>query len=63
MDVGPVGMLKEKAKSILGKRNMLEVFSFGDTEDEKCKGKRGKVSNELNMNEAAGVLNHPCREQ
>ena len=27
------------------------------------KEKEGKVNNELNMNEAAGVLNHPCREQ
>ena len=63
MEVGPVEMLKEGAKSILGKRNMLEVFSFRDTKDDKCKGKRGKVNNELNMNEAAGVLYHPCREQ
>ena len=58
-----MGMLKEGAKSILGKINMLEVFSFGDTGDEKCKGKMGKVSDELNMNEAAGVLSHCCREQ
>ena len=58
-----MGLLKEGAKSILGKINMLEVFSFGDTEDEKCKGKRGKVSDESNMNEAAGVLSHSCREQ
>ena len=56
-------MLKEGAKTILGKINMLEVFSFGDIEDEKCKGKRGKVSDESNMNEAAGVLSHSCREQ
>ena len=56
-------MLKEGAKSILRKRNMMEVLSFGDTEDEKCKGKRGKVSDESNMNEAAGVLSHSCREQ
>ena len=54
MDIGLVGILKEGAKSILGKRNMLEVFSFGETEDEKCKGKREKVSDESNMNEAAG---------
>ena len=63
MDVGPVEILKEGAKSILGKRNMFEVFSIGETEDEKCKGKRGKVNDELNMNEVAGELNHPCREQ
>ena len=63
MDVGPVGMLKEGAKSILGKINMLEVFSFRDTGDEKCKGKMGKVSDELNMNEVARVLSHCCREQ
>ena len=42
MDVGPMEMYKEGAKSILRKRNMLEVFSFGDIEDEKCKGKRGE---------------------
>lgn len=37
IDVRPVGILKVGAKSILGKRNMLEVFSIGETEDEKCK--------------------------
>ena len=61
MDVGTMGILKERAKSILGKRNMLEVFSIGEIEDDKCKGKRGKVSDESNMNEAARVLNHHCR--
>ena len=60
MDVGTMGILKEGAKSILGKRNMLEVFYIGEIEDDKCKGKRGKVSDELNINEAARVLNHPC---
>ena len=58
-----MGLLKEGAKSILGKRNMLGVFSFWETKDEKCKGKRGKVNDESNMNEAAGVLSHSCREQ
>ena len=60
MNVGPIGILKEGAKSILGKRNMLEVFSIGEIEDDKCKGKMGKVSDESIMNEVAGVLNHPC---
>ena len=27
------------------------------------KEKGGKVNDESNMNEAAGDLNHPCREQ
>ena len=60
INVGPIGILKEGAKSILGKRNMLEVFSIGEIEDDKCKGKMGKVSDESIMNEVAGVLNHPC---
>ena len=42
---------------------MLDVFVVGEVEDEYSKGKRGKVCKDSIMNEAAGVLNQPCREQ
>ena len=63
MDVGPVGIIKERAKSILGKRNMLAVLANGEAEGKNSKGKGGKACEDSNMNEAAGVLKHPCREQ
>ena len=63
MDVGPVGIIREGAKSILGKRNMLAVLANGEAEGKNSKGKRGKACEDSNMNEAAGVLKHPCREQ
>lgn len=63
MDVWPVGIIKEGAKPILGKRNMLVVFVDGELKDKNSKGKRGKVCEDSNMNVVAGVLNHPCREQ
>ena len=39
---------------------MLAVFVDGKEEDKNSKGKRGKVCEDSNMNEAARVLNHPC---
>ena len=60
MDVGPVGIIKGEAKSILGKRNMLDVFVVKEAKDEYSKGKRGKVCEDSIMNEAARVLNQPC---
>ena len=42
---------------------MLDVFAVGEAEDEYSKGKRGKVCKDSIMNEVAGVLNHPCRDQ
>ena len=35
MDVGPVGVLKEGAKSILGKRNNLAMVVDGEAEVDK----------------------------
>ena len=63
MEVGPVGVLKEGAKSILGKRNNLNMGVDGEVETEKNIGKKGKICENLSMTEAAGVLQHPCREQ
>lgn len=38
MDVGPMGTIKEGAKSILGKRNKLAMFAEGEVEDDNTNG-------------------------
>ena len=63
MDLGPVDLFKEGAKSILGKRSsqciQQDIFDKGDEQAEKkAKSKEGSE-----IFEAAGVLQHPCREQ
>ena len=58
-----MGIIKEGAKSILGKRNMLVVNADKEVENKGSEGKRGKVCEDSITNEAAGVLQHPCREQ
>lgn len=63
MNVGLVGMLKEGDKSILGKRNNLAMVDDGEVEVDKNIKKKGKVCEDLTMTEAAGVLQHHCREQ
>ena len=63
MDVGPVGMLKEGGKSILGKRQKLVVLDDGEAKEDSNNGKKVKVGEDFTMNEAAGVLRHSCREQ
>ena len=54
------GMLKEGAKSILGKRNNLAMVVDGEAEVDSNNGKNGKVCEDLTMTEATGVLQHPC---
>ena len=56
-------MLKEGVKSILGKRHKLAVLADGEAKDDSNNGKKVKVGEDLTVNEAAGVLQHPCREQ
>ena len=56
-------LFKEGAKSILGKRGsqciQQEIFNKGDEQaKKKAKSKEG-----FEIFEAAGVLQHPCREQ
>ena len=63
MDVRPVGVLKEGAKYILGKRSNLAMVADGEAEADKNIGKKGKVCEDLTMTEVVGVLQHPCREQ
>ena len=63
MDLGLVELFKEGAKSILGKRSsqciQQDIFDKGDEQAEKkAKSKEGSE-----IFEAAGVLQHPCREQ
>ena len=60
MDVRPMEIIKEGARSILGKRNMLAMVADGEAEDTMSTGKRGKIGEDLHMLEVAGVLNHPC---
>ena len=55
-----MGMLKEGAKSILGKRQKLAVLDDGEAEKDSNNGKKVKVGEDFTMNEAEGVLQHPC---
>ena len=55
-----MGVLKEGAKYILGKRNNLAMVADGEVEADKNIGKKGKVCEDLTMTEVAGVLQHPC---
>ena len=63
MEVGLVGILKEGAKSILGKRNNLTMGVDGEVETNKNLGKKGKVCEDLSTTEVARVLQHRCQEQ
>ena len=56
-------MLKEGAKSILGKSQKLAVLDDGEAEEDSNNGKKVKVGEDFTMNEAARVLQHPCWEQ
>jgi len=56
MEVGPVGVLKEGAKSILGKRNNLTMGVDGEVEADKNLGKKGKVCEDLSMTKVVGML-------
>ena len=63
MDLGLVDLFKEGAKSILGKRSsqciQQDMFDKGDEQvEKKAKSREGSE-----IFEAAGVLQHPCREQ
>ena len=62
MDVGHVGMLKKGVKSILGKRNNLDMVVDKEVEVDNNNVKKGKVCEDLSMTEVAAVLQHPCRE-
>ena len=63
MDGGPVELLKEGAKSILGKRSLQPVNEDEMEDNQHSEAKRGKVDDDSTIIEAAGVLKHPCREQ
>ena len=58
-----VGLLKEGAKSFLGKRQKVAVLDDREAEKDSKNGKKLKVGEDFTMNEAAGVVQHPCREQ
>ena len=60
LEVGPVGVLKEGAKSILRKRNNLTMGVDGEVEADKNLGKKRKVCEDLTMTEVVGVLQRPC---
>ena len=63
MDFGPVDLFKEGAKTILGKRGSQGMqLDMNDKRDEHVEKKaKGWVDSEFV--EAAGVWQHPCREQ
>ena len=63
MEFGLVGVLKEGAKSILGKRNNPAMVVDREAEADSDNGKKGKVCEDLTMTEVAGVLQQPYREQ
>ena len=62
-DFGPVDLFKEGAKTILGKRGsqgmQQDMLDKGDEQTEK----KAKSWDGSEIVEAAGVLQHPCREQ
>ena len=58
-----MGVLKEGAKYILGKRSNLAMVADGEAEADKNIGKKGKVCEDLTMTEVVGVLQYLCREQ
>ena len=63
MDYGPVELLKEGAKSILGKRiNQGQQQVSLDSIDEQA-GKKVKSRDVSQSIEAAGVSEHPCQAQ
>ena len=43
MDVGPVEIIKEGVRSILGKRSMLVMFADREVENTMSTGKRGRL--------------------
>ena len=58
-----MGVLKEGAKSILGKRNNLTMGVDGGGRGRQESREKGKVCEDLSMIEVAGVLQRPCSEQ
>ena len=63
MDIGPVELIKEGAKSVLGKRSTHreEPSQNGDEQIEVVK--RGRSNVDFNSKESAGVPMRPCRSQ
>ena len=55
--------MKEGAKSFLGKRQKVAVLDDREAEKDSNNGKKLKVREDFTMNEAARVVQHPCREQ
>ena len=63
MEIGPVELIKEGAKFVLGKRSTDREGS-NQVEDEQIEVvKRGKSSMDSNSKELAGMPMHPCRSQ
>ena len=63
MDFGPVDLFKEGAKAILGKRGSQGMqLDMHDKSDEHAE-KKANGWDDSKIVEAAGVLQHPCREQ
>ena len=63
MDFGPVDLFKEGAKTILGKRGSQGMqLDMHDKSDEHAE-KKAKGWDDSKIVEAAGVLQHPYREQ
>ena len=62
MELGPVDLFKEGAKTILGKRGSKGMqLDMHDKSDERAE-KKVKGWDDSKIVEAAGVLQHPCRE-
>jgi len=63
LEYGYVELIKEGAKSILGKRMKGKEESNLDRDKQDRMVKRGKISDDSNQDETAGVPVHPCRAQ
>ena len=63
MDIRPVELIKEGAKSVLGKRSTHREETSQNGEEQIEVVKRGRSNVDLNSKESAGVPMHPCRSQ
>jgi len=63
MDIGPVELIKEGAKSVLGKRSSCREEPNQEGNEQIEVVKRGRSNVELNSKESVGVSMHPYRSQ
>lgn len=63
MECGPSMVKQVTSKPLLGKKGVQEADFETDTANIEKSGKRGRLQEEEDNNETAGVQEHPCRAQ